>query len=441
MYIFLFVNEQMPILFHNSYWNQLRSPIYLETGLLQGKSLLKAYKSQLFTKCISIEISKKHVDDFFKNNKPIPKSIKVIHGNSNNLSEYIAPISQPITFFLDAHDDQRFTKERRVIHDDPGTACPLFEELEAIYNHPIKGHKIMVDDMQCFKKDHQHPRHDWFKNIKYPQIIIKIKELFPNYAMYMLDSYRPGDVLVAIPEETSIPKIIHMTYKDAKSLPELFKTCKEKAKQFYTDFEIMFHSDKDIESFMTEHFPEFKRNVFDKLPLKIMKLDVFRYCLLDVYGGLYLDMDHELIRRHPFLKADLFLCLDREKKEGDTHTLIGNSIIASKPNNPFWKFLRDVLETQLPGVLKIFQQKKNIIMSQTKDRKNFVIDNTGPKFLTNVYEKFKTTTGKDNNIKLVSRKVFHGPKAKTPVELNKLLDGGVQCGFHHCAGTWHKSRN
>jgi mannosyltransferase OCH1-like enzyme len=431
----------MPILFHNSYWNPLRNPVYLETGLLQGNSLLKAYKSQLFTKCISIEISKKHVDDFMINNKPIPKTLKIIHGNSKNLSEYISTITQPITFFLDAHDDQRFTKERQVIHDDPGLACPLFEELDAIYNHPVKGHKIMVDDMQCFKKDHQHPRHNWFQDIKYPQIITKIKELFPDYAMYMLDSYRPGDVLVAIPEQTSIPKIIHMTYKDANSLPDLFKLCKDKAKQYYTDFDIMFHSDKDIETFMNEYFPEFKKTVFDKLPLQIMKLDIFRYCLLDIHGGIYMDMDQQLFRRHPFLKADLFLCLDRDKKEGDTHTLIGNSIIASNPNLEFWNFLRNELQAQLPDIIKTFKQKTTIIMSQTKDRKNFVIDHTGPKFLTNVYEKFKTITGKDNNnIKLVSRKIFHGPQAKTDVELKKLLDDEVQCGFHHCAGTWHKSR-
>jgi hypothetical protein len=152
-------------------------------------------------------------------------------------------------------------------------------------------------------------------------------------------------------------------------------------------------------------------------------------------------MDQELIRRHPFLKSDLFLCLDRETKEGDSHTLIGNSIIASKPNLEFWKFLQLELQNQMPDMLKLFQQKNTIIMTQTKDRKNFVIDHTGPKFLTNVYEKFKTSTGKDNNIKLVSRKIFHGPRAKNETEMNTLLDGGVQCGFHHCAGTWHKSRN
>ena len=193
----------MPILFDSTFWKPLRNPVYLETGLLQGASLLRAYRTKMFQRVISIEISKKHIDDFIAKNKPIPKTMKLIHGNSKDLSKHIATIKEPITFFLDAHDDQRFTKERAKLHDDPEIPCPILEELQAISAHPVKGHKIMIDDMQCFREGHKHHKHNWFEKIGHQEIIDTVAYLFPDYAMYVLDSYRKKDVLVCVPEETA----------------------------------------------------------------------------------------------------------------------------------------------------------------------------------------------------------------------------------------------
>ena len=191
---------------------------------------------------------------------------------------------------------------------------------------------------------------------------------------------------------------------------------------------------------MEEHYPEYKQKVFDKLPLKIMKLDLFRYCLLETYGGLYIDMDHEICRRHPFLKCDLFLCLNRDVKSGDKHTMIGNSIIASKPGHPFWEMVRNELEAKMPRLLKTFNDRKDRLTTQSRDRKNYVIEATGPKFLTAVYNKHAQQL-KEHRVKLVPRKIFHNPKPKGEKEYKELIAKGVACGFHHCAGTWHRSRN
>lgn len=429
----------MPILFDNSHWKVLRNPVYLETGLLKGSSLLKAYRTKLFKKLISIEISQKHIEDFVTKQHPVSKCIKLIHGNSKDLGKHIVGIKEPITFFLDAHDDQRFTKDRERLHDDPEIPCPILEELEAIANHPVQGHKILIDDMQCFRDGHQHDKHSWFEKISFHQIIDKVAELFPRYSMYLIDSYRKKDVLVCVPEETAIPKLIHMTYKDNK-LPELFSECKKRAKQFYRDFDLIFHTDADMEEFMSQHYPEYKKRVFDQLPLKIMKLDLFRYCLLETYGGLYLDMDHEICRRHPFLKSDLFLCLNRDKRSGDARDMIGNSIIASKPGHLFWKLVREELESKLPRILDTFNKNKDRMITQCRDRKNFVIEATGPKFLTEVYEKHIGNL-RNLNVRLVPRKVFHNPKPKNEKEYKDLVSKGVACGFHHCAGTWHRTRH
>jgi mannosyltransferase OCH1-like enzyme len=252
-----------------------------------------------------------------------------------------------------------------------------------------------------------------------------------------------------------------MTYKDDTSLPELFKKCKSKAKQFYTDFDFKFYSDLDMNNVMTTHFPDFKVSVFDKLPVKIMKIDIFRYCLMELYGGLYLDMDQELCRRFVFKDADVFLCLSRSSKLPKTtaslqygqlmdDATIGNSVIASKPGHIFWKYVRDEITTDLPKLLELYNKKEDRIITQVKDRRNYIIEATGPKFLTKVYNKYASQL---KNVKLVSKNVFHdqikttsgAPPNITTTDDKKILktfldENDQHSGFHHCSGTWLKSR-
>jgi len=475
----------MPNHFHEAYWKPLQNPVYVETGLLNGKSLLKAHNTGLFKKLVSIEISAKHVKDFLKTNAFGVKSkqVSVIHGNSKDLAKYIAEFSEPITFFLDAHDDQRFNVQRNIVHDNPGIACPLLEELEAIAVHPKSlQHKILIDDLQCFKPGFQHPHHDWFKGLTKTQVLSKVKELFPNHALYLLDSLRPKDVLVVVPEKTAIPKVLHMTYKNKADLTQLFKRCKTKAKQFYQDFEFRFWDDQAMNEFMEVNYPDFYVQVFSQLPLKIMQVDVFRYCLMETIGGLYLDMDHELCRRYAFEDADLFLCLNRDRISGDSSNLVGNSIIASKPGHSFWKCVRDELTANITNVVNVY--KPGMVL---KDLKKYVLSSTGPEFLDKVYKKYASSL---TQVRLVPKKVFHFPliqKSKIfappttprtnagstgkpvatflPKTIPKLtlnvgnfsnvsnvsnVDAVVQmfissdlahCGFHHCSGSWHTNND
>lgn len=461
----------MPICFDASIWNRFKNEIYFETGLFKGDSLAHALKSKQFNRCISLEISQSHVRDArsrfalqIKN-----KKARLIHGNSKNLSKHIGAISHPITFFLDAHDDQRIDPKSMKKHDDPKIGCPLFHELEAIAKHPfVDEHIILVDDMRCFKEGFSHETHSWWKDISYQDIIDKVKSLFPNHCYYCLDSYRENDILVITPRQPSIPKIIHQTYKNTK-LPVLYKECQKKIKNCYMDFDYRFYNDEDIIQFMTEHYERFKVRVFDKLPTFIMKLDVFRYCLLQKFGGIYADMDYEFLQRYEFRveqKSDdnsqgnyLFVPLSRDKvikvkdvslknrfsRKGNykgkrnnkiqrTERTFGNCVLASTPDHPFWRSVLNGIEKNLPEILKHFKNGK--YQHSIRTYKKFILQHTGPEFLTSVLEKYikpiKAFGEPVDEVIVIQRMAFHPPKEKVNKKDPNIF------GFHHCSETWLK---
>ena len=81
----------------------------------------------------------------------------------------------------------------------------------------------------------------------------------------------------------TIPQIIHHTYKNHE-LPDIYKICQIEIKKLNPDFEYRFYTDDDIDNIMKNNFPEYY-NKFNELPRMIMKIDMFRYFLMDKYGG------------------------------------------------------------------------------------------------------------------------------------------------------------
>ena len=57
-----------------------------------------------------------------------------------------------------------------------------------------------------------------------------------------------------------------------------------------TDYNYKFYNDEQCDNFIYDFFPEIKE-VYDKSPLKVMKADLWRYCIIYKYGGIYADAD------------------------------------------------------------------------------------------------------------------------------------------------------
>lgn len=222
----------------------------------------------------------------------------------------------------------------------------------------------------------------------------------------------------------NFPKLIHQTYKN-NSLPNLYVNCQKSVKHFFRDYTYLFYTDNDMESFMNSFDTTFKVCVFDKLPSKIMKIDVFRYCLLYKYGGVYADLDYQFVNTFDFSKCELILPLSVGSV--DSEFKINNCVLSSVPNHPFWKMVLDTLSKNISIIVSDFKKyKRNKVLY-----KKFVLNSSGPGLLTDVYKKYFLH---NPDIMLVEKNTFHPIQPNCEQDIKKLPPDTV--GFHHCSGSW-----
>lgn len=100
-----------------------------------------------------------------------------------------------------------------------------------------------------------------------------------------------------------IPRLIHQTYFEpitAEKYPNFSRLVNSwKA----SGWDYSFYTDEDAEKFLTEHFPPEVREAYDALVPGAYKADLFRYCVLFIFGGVYSDVD-------VMLSADLDVLLE-----------------------------------------------------------------------------------------------------------------------------------
>ena len=104
--------------------------------------MIEAMKNR-FRKIYSIELG----DKLYENAKRKfrrDKHVELLKGDSGIvLPELLTRIKEPALFWLDAHYSQGETARGEI-------DTPIERELEAVLNHTIKNHVIMIDDARCF---------------------------------------------------------------------------------------------------------------------------------------------------------------------------------------------------------------------------------------------------------------------------------------------------
>ena len=182
----------MPIKFDLSKYNNNR--VFIETGTFMGDGVQTALDSG-YKVVLSIELDKKRYEQCkkrFINNK----NVRIIHGNSGEeLPKLLKKVKEPCTFWLDAHYCGEPLSKGVAIADK---WCPMEEELEAINQHEIKTHTILIDDMRCI--DLQHIDKKTNKPVGFPgkeNLLKKLKEINKEYKIQYLPGVIPDDVLIA----------------------------------------------------------------------------------------------------------------------------------------------------------------------------------------------------------------------------------------------------
>lgn len=136
---------------------------------------------------------------------------------------------------------------------------------------------------------------------------------------------------------TVIPKKVMQTYFDISKIPQ--KVYNNIA-IYANGFEHIIYDDNSALSFLDEFYSKDVVKAFNKLQNGAHKADLLRYCLLYIYGGIYLDVKTELIA--PLIdifysnsNIDIYVVLMHDNYG------IYNGVIATKPQNKIFLELID----------------------------------------------------------------------------------------------------
>lgn len=156
--------------------------IFIETGTAGGQGIFMGLHAG-FSSIYTIEFSDELHALARRRAGHLP-SVHLYHGDSATVLQKILPsIQESALFWLDAH------------YNGPGLGkqeekCPLLRELEAIKNHPINTHTILIDDVRQFGTAE-------FDFLPLSRVIESLKAINPDYEIRFEDGYVAGDVLVA----------------------------------------------------------------------------------------------------------------------------------------------------------------------------------------------------------------------------------------------------
>jgi len=212
-----------------------------------------------------------------------------------------------------------------------------------------------------------------------------------------------------------IPRLIHQTAKNT-NISEEWTCYQTKVKALHPDWTYHLWTDEDNLDLVATRFPQY-HETYVGLPRNIMRADTIRYMLMYAFGGMYLDLDYEMLKSFTPLSGRVVLPRESENKD---RIRLGNSIFASEPGHPFWEAVLEELKATAPGP-NVFVEEDDILHI------------TGPMLLTRVYHKHFAN---DPEIHIPSLEEFNPEIPGDDTAYKKLTSTGVAFGIHHCTGSW-----
>ena len=131
-----------------------------------------------------------------------------------------------------------------------------------------------------------------------------------------------------------IPKLVMQTWK-TREVPAKWAASPASVRHWMPAWKHVLLSDDDNAAFVAAHFPDLL-GWFSALRYPIQRADVIRYMWLYVHGGLYMDLDIELVAPldELFEGRSMETWLLKAPRNFAGHYT--NFMMASTPRNPFW---------------------------------------------------------------------------------------------------------
>jgi mannosyltransferase OCH1-like enzyme len=149
----------------------------------------------------------------------------------------------------------------------------------------------------------------------------------------------------------NIPKNIFQTHKSINYIRTKLKiyNATNSWKKYSNEFNYYFFSDKMCDDFIKNNFDENIYKAYSILPMAVMKADLWRYCVIYKYGGIYADTD-TICKINPniFINESLLTIVPENK----TH--LCQWVFSAPENSPILKTIIDlsverILNTPIKG--------------------------------------------------------------------------------------------
>ncbi|KAH9811140.1 family 32 glycosyltransferase [Melampsora americana] len=138
---------------------------------------------------------------------------------------------------------------------------------------------------------------------------------------------------------TSIPKIIHQTWKTEK-IPDRWLPVRSTCAALHSDWEYVLWTDQSGRELIQTHYPWFL-DTFDGYKYPIQRADAVRYFVLHQYGGVYMDLDIGCLRPMDSLISNpsFDLLLPQTIPVG-----VSNDLMFSSVGHPFMEYVINHLQ-------------------------------------------------------------------------------------------------
>lgn len=232
-----------------------------------------------------------------------------------------------------------------------------------------------------------------------------LDNLTKNYNNFNTNSF-DFDYFDLVNDGNKIPRIIIQTWKD-ENIPIKYKNDIESVIKFNPTYQYMFFTDKQIDEFLQSKYPDYW-NTYQKLPIKIQRIDFFRYVAVYHYGGFYLDLDMECYKNlDSLLGYQCIFPLEQHIKKCDSKEirlkyfcdrnnlfLLGQYAFGAEPKNKFLKMLIDTIHNNIDLYVNEYNLKIN---NNDLFMNVYVYQTTGPDFCTKIYMDYPNK----NQIKII----------------------------------------
>jgi mannosyltransferase OCH1-like enzyme len=137
--------------------------------------------------------------------------------------------------------------------------------------------------------------------------------------------------------------LINDTNKLPNEFPEFHNICYEQIKKLYPDEEYHLYSGEELEEIIKNNFDTDVFIAYKKLRPYACKADLARYCLLYLYGGLYIDLNVKLINTIPDLDKLNFFAFRDITTTSKRSWSVANSIIFTTKKSKIMKKCIDII--------------------------------------------------------------------------------------------------